>query len=262
VLVLRNNNFHGPIWLYGKFFGFKKLRIMDLSFNNFDGDLSSEYFRNWSALNTEIPSANKSKLRYMGDVDNYYQDTMNLTNKGLEMVLKKILTTLSSIDISYNNFHGEIPSSLGDLKSLKVLNLSRNNFEGLIPSSLGKLSELESLDLSKNNLVGTIPQQLKDLNFLAFLNLSDNQLKGQIPQGGQFNTFQNSSFGGNLDLCGFPLSKKCERTPTPELESSESKNGFGWKTVVMGYGCGLVIGVTIEQVVALRRPNLFARIYT
>ena len=180
------------------------------------------------------------------------------------MEFKKILTIFTSIDLSNNNFHGEIPRTIGDLRSIIVLNLSNNAFEGLIPPSLGNLKELESLDLSNNKLFGRIPQELASLTFLAFLNLSENQLTGPIPQGPQINTFPISSFEGNVELCGFPLSKKCEgtdETPTDHGRESESENGFGWKAVVTGYGCGFVIGVIGGRHVMSKKPNWIIRIY-
>lgn len=266
ILVLRSNKFDGPIWHPREFSGFENLRMIDLSFNNFGGVLPSEYFRNWSTINAEIPYVNKSKLRYMGDTSNYYQDSVTVAYKGLDTVLVKILTTFMSIDLSHNSFHGAIPSSIGDLKSLVGLNLSGNNFNGSIPTSLGKLSELESLDLSKNKLSGKIPYELVSLTFLQHLNLSDNKLVGPIPHGKQFDTFENSSFGGNLDLCGFQLAKKCtvsdnEQPKSNHGQDSESENGFGWKAALVGYGCGIVIGLVVEHVLGSRRPTWLSGIY-
>ncbi|PON85685.1 LRR domain containing protein [Trema orientale] len=148
-------------------------------------------------------------------------------NKGMEMVLVKILTVYTSLDLSNNHFHGETPSTIGDLQSLVVVNLSSNSFEGLIPSSLQKLRP--------------------------------------IPVGGQFSTFPNSSFEGNVELCGVPLSKKCEiseiATPHDHSQESESEIGFGWEVVLIGNGCGFVIGVIAGYVVITRRPNFYAKIY-
>ena len=120
------------------------------------------------------------------------------------------------------------------------------------------------MDLSQNLLSGEIPQQLTSLTFLKYLNLSQNQLIGPIPQGGQFSTFQNSSFEGNLGLCGSPLSNKCENNETPTSIPSRDTSfgeGFNWKVVVIGYACGLVIGFLIGHVVISRRPDWFMRTF-
>uniref|UniRef100_A0A2N9GKF5 Leucine-rich repeat-containing N-terminal plant-type domain-containing protein n=1 Tax=Fagus sylvatica TaxID=28930 RepID=A0A2N9GKF5_FAGSY len=194
ILILRANGFYGPIWGHDHTgFGFSKLRVIDLSYNNFSGKIPSEYFKTWNAM-LMVHGRDKSQPEYMEDPSAYYKDSITVMNKGVEMEFVKILTIFTSIDLSNNGFHGEIPDSVGTLKDLIVLNLSSNNFIGRIPSSLGNLIELESLDLSRNKLLGEIPQHLTSLTFLAYLNLSDNQLTGPIPQGGQFGTFENSVF--------------------------------------------------------------------
>ena len=261
ILVLQANGFYGPIWDPHINFGLSKLHVIDLSHNNFSGKLPSNYFQNWSAIQG-VTDKDKSQTRYMGDGSNYYKDSMTTVNKGVELELVKILTIFTAIDLSNNRFYGEIPDSVGNLKALIVLNLSSNNFTSHIPSSLGNLIELESLDLSRNSLFGGIPQQLTSLTFLEYLNFSQNQLFGPIPEGGQFLTFQSSSFEGNFGLCGFQLSKKCgnNEIPTSEMRHESSLGeGFGWKVVVIGYACGLVIGLLTGHVVTSRRTDWLVR---
>ena len=78
------------------------------------------------------------------------------------------------------------------------------------------------------------------------LNLSQNQLTRSIPQEKQFGTYENNSYDGNLELCGFPLSIKCSTDelmlppPLPSVfqedHDSSFASGFGWKAVLIGYG--------------------------
>ena len=140
------------------------------------------------------------------------------------MELEKILTIFIAINLSNNGFYGEISSTMGNLKELIVLNLSSNSFTCPIPSSFGNLIEFQQLDLFQNKFLGEIPQQLISLKFLEYLNLSQNHLTVPIPQDGQFETFQNSSFGGNQRLCDFLLSKKCENIETTTFEPSEKNH--------------------------------------
>ena len=49
------------------------------------------------------------------------------------------LRNLQSLDLSYNNFSGVIPSSITQLVSLRILSLSANHLSGAIPLGVGSL---------------------------------------------------------------------------------------------------------------------------
>ncbi|XP_050279208.1 receptor-like protein 9DC3 [Quercus robur] len=253
VLVLRSNNFHGAIGNPKTKFPFPNLRIIDLSHNKFHGLLPTKFFMYLKAMMNV--STDKGELKYMGD--DYYQDSVTVVMKGLSIELVKIQSLFTTIDFSNNNFKGEIPKAIVELRSLKGLNFSHNNLSGHVPPSLGNLTNLEWLDLSSNKLTGEIPIQLADLTMLAFLNLSENYLFGHIPQGKQFNTFMNDSYYGNLGLCGFPMTKACGndegQQPSPsstiQEDDFEFENGFHWKVVLLGYGCGFMFGLGLGYLV-------------
>ena len=163
--------------------------------------------------------------------------------------VKKILNIYTSIDLSSNKFDGGVSQVIGELKSLRLLNLSHNSLTGHI-SSLKNMSTLESLDLSSNQLTGNISWQLTGLTFLSTLNLSKNHLSGAILHGSQFDTFSNDSFLGNLDLCGVPLTKKCK---DDELSAQDVDDvgvvWFDWQMILIGYGSGLVCGLSTGYLV-------------
>ncbi|KAH9747317.1 hypothetical protein KPL70_004670 [Citrus sinensis] len=262
VLVLRSNKLRGSVKGFESKESFHKLRILDLSINNFSGYLPARFFEKLNAMRNV--GADEGKLRYLGE--EYYQDSVLVTLKGTEIELQKILTVFTTIDFSSNGFDGEISQVIGKLHSLRLLNLTHNHFTGKIPSSLGNLAKLESLDLSSNNLTGKIPKQLASLTSLPVLNLSHNRLDGPIPQGPQFNTIQEDSYIGNLGLCGFPLTKKCGNDGVPttfheeEEEAESSSSWFDWKFAKIGYGSGLVIGLSIGYMVfASREPLWFMK---
>ena len=247
VLVLRSNHFHGQIGFSKIKSPFTSLRIIDLAHNDFEGDLPEIYLRSLKAT-MNIDEGNMTR-EYMGD-DNY-QDSMMVTIKGSEIEFVKILNTFTTIDFSCNKFQGVIPECIGNLNSLRGLNLSHNYLTGYIPLSFKNLKMLESLDLSSNKLSGRIPQELTSLTFLEVLNLSQNHLIGFIPQGSQFQTFGNDSYYGNPGLCGFPLSKRCTTDEVLEPSQVEVESGFDWKITLMGYGCGLVIGLSLGCLIFL-----------
>lgn len=128
------------------------------------------------------------------------------------------------------------------MKALFSVNLSSNDLTGHIPESICNLTNLQVLDLSSNNLTGDIPAALNILNFLSAFNVSNNDLEGPIPSGGQFNTFQNSSFNGNPKLCGSMITHKCGSASVPPsyTKHRDKKDLFA-----------IAIGVFIEGIAAL-----------
>ncbi|KAB2009225.1 hypothetical protein ES319_D10G152500v1 [Gossypium barbadense] len=240
VLILRSNRLYGSIKFSGDGNAFPMLHILDLASNNFSSEVSIEFFQSLRGM--MVIDGNKAKPSYVGD-NFYYQDSVTLVNKGFEILYYKILTLLTCLNLSDNDFHGRILEEVQDLKSLNVLNLSYNS-----------LTELESLDLSQNSLSRKIPLQLTSLTFLEVLNLSYNQLDGSIPQRYQFGTFLNNSYIGNTRLCGVPLTKKCNEVGSQMLPQKEGEDSWidglsVWKVMLMGYGCGLVIGFSIGYTV-------------
>lgn len=258
-LVLRSNYFHGRIVTSSTAkFPFPSLRVLDLSNNGFVGKLPTQYFQNFNAMKNVAKKNTTPEYVVVGRM--YY--SIILAVKGKDRSFKRILVEYTILDLSNNKFEREIPSIMGGLKSLKVLNLSHNSLTGRIPQALGKISEIESLDLSWNQLTGEIPQSLADLTFLGVLNLSQNHLEGRIPNGNQFNTFQVDSFGGNPKLCGLPLPKRCsEPIKEPQVEGDEDDDedsGFTWKMVMVGYGCGTLLGFVLGcLMLSTRRPKWF-----
>ncbi|KAG2713798.1 hypothetical protein I3760_04G192300 [Carya illinoinensis] len=263
ILVFHSNGFHGAIWSPETNYSFPSLHIIDLSHNHLSGNLLAGYFAQWDAME----SVGSKNLYYLGDLVDY---SITMAIKGVELEYKKIHDDLKVIDFSCNRFEGEIPKQVGNLEGLHVLNLSNNAFTGHIPSSFANLTQLESLDLSQNKLFGEIPPELTQLNFLSKFNVSHNSLIGPIPNAQQFGTFENTSFEDNRGLCGRPLSKICGdsdiSTPPPSTSFEENRGPnfffeFGWKVVVMGYGCGFVFGVVIGHIVTTRKPYLVIKIF-
>ncbi|KAL1174988.1 hypothetical protein V6Z11_A04G055300, partial [Gossypium hirsutum] len=231
VLVLRSNRFHGGIQNFNRTFSFRNLQMIDLSRNEFTGHIPPELFENLKSM--KDIQVDESGPEYIGG--DYYQDSAIIKMKGSDFKLERFLTSFTVIDFSSNHFKGSIPKEVGELNSLIVLNFSHNRLAGNIPPSLGKMTALESLDLSSNKLQGKIPVQLT------------------IPLANHFDTFSNDSFDGNSGLCGFPLSKKCgnnqELESSPSTVADDSETTLVWKIAAMGYGSGLVLGLSMGYIV-------------
>ncbi|GLT41622.1 hypothetical protein SLA2020_156710 [Shorea laevis] len=260
VLVLRSNKFHGFVQSTKDSPSFPKLRVLDLSSNDFCGPLPVWYIKNFKAMMDLY--RDEGSIEYMNVSS--YQYSLVVTMKGFDYELQGILIVFSSIHLSNNMFEGEIPDVMGELSSLKGLNLSHNNLTGHIPPSLGNLTNLEWLDLSSNELAGKIPNELVSLTQLSVLDLSNNHLVGRIPQGNQFNTFGNGSYEGNLGLCGIPLSKSCDGigTPPSSFQGKDELWRFGWRVVVLGYGCGVVFGLVMGyHVFRTGKPKWFVSLF-
>ncbi|PSS16085.1 Receptor-like protein [Actinidia chinensis var. chinensis] len=273
VLILRSNKFDGAIGSPKSNLEFSQLRIIDLSYNSFTGDLPLGYFHIWQAMKM----VDEGRLTYMQANMSYqvqrrrwndsYEYSLTIINKGIKTEYYKIQTLFKAIDLSSNKFEGEIPGTIGYLCGAQLLNLSNNALIGSIPSSLGNLTSLESLDLSQNKLSGEIPLQLTQLNFLAFLDVSHNHLTGPIPHGKQFDTFENNSYEGNPGLCGNPLSKKCGDPLPPSFSEQDDEDSdqfltaTDWIIIYMGFGCGLLVGLFIGHILTSRINECFVKTF-
>ncbi|PHT32616.1 hypothetical protein CQW23_28953 [Capsicum baccatum] len=205
---LRSNELHGSIRTPTIENMFPNLRMLDLSSNAFSGNLPTTLFQHLKAMRTIDQTMMNAPIdvRYL-----YYQDSVAVVTKGLELEVVRILSLYTTIDLPNNKFEGHIP--------------------------------IESLDLSGNHLVGEKPAQFSSLTYLKVLNLSHNHLQGCIPQGPQLATFENNSYEGNDGLRGFPVSKGCGNDHVSDTVSglddhesySEFLNDF-WKAALMGFG--------------------------
>uniref|UniRef100_A0A0D3DTH4 Leucine-rich repeat-containing N-terminal plant-type domain-containing protein n=1 Tax=Brassica oleracea var. oleracea TaxID=109376 RepID=A0A0D3DTH4_BRAOL len=258
-LVLRSNEFHGPIYSLS----FPKLRIFDISKNIFTGVLPLDYFANWSAMSSGAYVTDNKQERFMGFSFSNYHKSVVLAIKGSEMeLLGSGFRMYKTIDVSGNRLEGDIPQSIGLLKGLIVLNMSNNAFTGHIPPSLSNLTNLQSLDLSENRLSGNIPPELGKLSFLALMNFSNNMLEGSIPRGTQIQSQNSSSFAENPGLCGAPLQETCGGgEEVYEVIKEENDQVLSWIAVAIAYVPGVFCGLTIGHILTLYKPEWFMRIF-
>ncbi|GAV68494.1 Pkinase domain-containing protein/LRR_1 domain-containing protein/LRRNT_2 domain-containing protein/LRR_8 domain-containing protein [Cephalotus follicularis] len=110
------------------------------------------------------------------------------------------MQNFSLLHFGFNQLYGKLPPQIGQLP-LVVLNITRNNFSGEIPTEIGYLKCLQNLDLSYNNFSGTFPPSLNNLAELSKFNISYNPLiTGVVPTTGQLATFEEDSYLGDPHL--------------------------------------------------------------
>ncbi|RDX73730.1 LRR receptor-like serine/threonine-protein kinase GSO1, partial [Mucuna pruriens] len=253
ILIMRGNHFSGnlPIQLCY----LRSIQLLDLSRNKLSKGIPtclknftamSEKSINRTETQTRIYWYNSTYYQYYGfDGSSYYTLYITWMWKGVEQGFRNPELILMNIDLSCNNLTGEIPKEVEYLLGLVSLNLSRNNLSGEIPSDIGNLSSLESLDLSRNHFSGRIPLSLSQIDSLGKLDLSHNSLSGRIPTGRHLETFDASSFEGNIDLCGEQLNKSCpgdETTVKPQEPAVYREDSVFYEALYMSLGIGYFVG--------------------
>ncbi|PWA68130.1 Leucine-rich repeat-containing protein [Artemisia annua] len=98
-----------------------------------------------------------------------------------------ISSSLKLLDLFGAQLKGKLPHSIFNIHSLETLDLSYNDFTGDIPSDISV--NLTSLSLVGNKLNGTLPSWLFTSPSLEYLNLYDNMFSGNVP----FESFSLSS---------------------------------------------------------------------
>ncbi|PRQ37584.1 putative non-specific serine/threonine protein kinase [Rosa chinensis] len=89
---------------------------------------------------------------------------------------------LENISLAANRLNGLIPKELGLLPRLQQLYLGKNSImSGEIPSSLGNISTLKRLSLDQCGLTGSFPSALINLSSLVAISLYDNNISGFLP---------------------------------------------------------------------------------
>ncbi|KAL7219666.1 hypothetical protein ACSBR2_012683 [Camellia fascicularis] len=205
VLVLKFNRFHGHIDTFKtkSKLHFPKLRIINISYNEFTGLLPTNYISRFEAMMNV--DEHELKLKYMGDMK-FSENIFLLPNlrelnvgRNSELTGKlpyfNVTSSLQFLDLSGTSFSSQLPESISNLKALNILSLLNCDFSGSIPTSFGNLTQITQLDLLYNNFSSQIPSSISNLAKLTYLYLFGYNLNGQIPD-----SLGNMSQLTNLDL--------------------------------------------------------------
>ena len=184
LLDLSHNMLSGnfPSWLIENN---TKLETLYLMNNSFTGTLELPTFKH-GLLDLQI-SNNKIGGQLQENIGKifpilYY---VNLSKNSFEGILPSSIgemQTMRTMDLSNNNFSGELSSHLiSNLTSLRLLRLSHNSFHGLVPL-LSNLTRLNWLYLNNNSFSGIVEDGVSNNYSLFSLDISNNMLSGRIPR--------------------------------------------------------------------------------
>ncbi|KAL8459267.1 hypothetical protein ACS0TY_036665 [Phlomoides rotata] len=207
-LDLSRNFLNGPMPSHSNA---TKLQHIDLSFNIFNSSIPD-----WLYFCKDLEFVDLSGTLLQGTISNAIANltslnTLNLPFNSLSGKLPTKLCKIKSLDLSFNEFKGDISDSFGNMsdcflealeslflkgnelsgrltnqfanfKRLQILVLAENSLSGAIPISLGKLFSLKILALNDNKFIGNLPESFGQLFKLKYLDISNNMLGGVVTE--------------------------------------------------------------------------------
>ncbi|VAH71567.1 unnamed protein product [Triticum turgidum subsp. durum] len=175
------------------FFQLTSLVYLDIGWNNLVGLVDLSLFRSSNQLQGQIPMPSPSAFFLDYSNNNFSSVLPNFTfylgqefriskNKISGHIPNSICdSTISVLDLSFNNFSGQIPSCLIEDGYTSVLNLRENQFGGVLPNNIKDQCFLHTLDLNNNKIEGQLPRTLTKCLQLEFLDVGNNHIVGTFP---------------------------------------------------------------------------------
>ncbi|KAJ9186235.1 hypothetical protein P3X46_005761 [Hevea brasiliensis] len=230
-----------------------KLMALDLSHNNFSGEVPKELLSSciflthlrlsYNNFHGQIMVFNITRFDYLQLNDNQFEGTLAslLPNFSHQMRGPRI----QWLDLSNNRLHGEIPHWMGNFTYLYYINLHNNFFKGHISRELLSIENLdlshnyfsgplpsffhgnylEQINLQGNRFIGSIPEALLNISTLKVLDLSNNELSGTIPNNtGEFQNDLRVLLLGENHLSGLIPNWLCQLNDINLLDLS--RNSF------------------------------------
>ncbi|XP_076336220.1 uncharacterized protein LOC143239214 [Tachypleus tridentatus] len=173
-------NSHVPAIGDSSFWPGKRMKILDLSYNNITL-LHDQDFNGLSNLevldlsNNEIISTPSAPFRFLSNLR-----SLSLANNHFQRLVPRffyMLKKMDKLDISGNPLKELDPENLKDLRPLRILRLAGCELRSLHSLVYQNLPNIHELDLRNNNFFFLAPEEFRHLKNLRILRLDGNYLK-------------------------------------------------------------------------------------
>ncbi|RWR91753.1 putative inactive leucine-rich repeat receptor-like protein kinase [Cinnamomum micranthum f. kanehirae] len=155
------------------------LESLDLSHNRLEAPFPSS-LRGCNLLKLDFSWNNMT-----GEVNRFLESLTRCSASNLKKHESSVF--MRELDLSYNNFSGTIPESLGQLTELVHLRMSHNSLEGTISEAhFANLTRLETLYMSENSFVFNVGHHWIPPFQLKYVGLRSCQIGPQFPTWLQF----------------------------------------------------------------------------
>ncbi|XP_074575138.1 LRR receptor-like serine/threonine-protein kinase GHR1 [Curcuma longa] len=182
------------------------LEVLRLGNNGFSGFLPGGLLKGDSLVLRELDLSANKLTGHINMITSTSLQMLNLSSNALSGELPVVQGTCSVLDLSHNQFIGNLSLVAKWGNDLEYIDLSGNQLTGQIPDVTSQFLLLGYLNLSHNSLTDALPAVLVHYPKLSVLDLSFNRLSGPILDDLLSSStlqelhLQNNMFLGNITL--------------------------------------------------------------
>lgn len=178
MLDLSNNQLSGDLPGFNYVYDLEVLRLAN---NAFTGFVPSGLLKGDSLVLSELDLSANNLTGHINMITSTTLQILNLSSNALFGDLPLLAGSCTVLDLSNNQFRGNLSVLTKWSNDLEYVDLSQNNITGTIPDVSSQFLRLNYLNLSHNSLANTIPEAVVKYPKLTVLDLSSNQFSGLIP---------------------------------------------------------------------------------